>query len=94
MNQSTYRQLRHEEAQVPYLYGKKTFISYDDVTSITAKAELARSLGLVGIGFWEISQDDEGELISAAGAVMRNTGQSFPGCKIGRVVRRCGTIRL
>lgn len=73
LNQSTYRQLRHEEAQVPYLYGKNTFISYDDVTSITAKAELAWSLGLGGIGFWEISQDDGGELISAAGAVMRNT---------------------
>ena len=73
LTQSTYRQLRHQEAQVPYLYGKNTFISYDDVTSITAKAELARSLGLGGIGFWEISQDDGGELISAAGEVMRST---------------------
>ena len=76
LSQSAYRQLRHEEAQVPYLYGKNTFVSYDDVTSITAKAELARSLGLGGIGFWELSQDDGGELVSAAGQVMRSTWEN------------------
>lgn len=76
LSQSAYRQLRHDEAQVPYLYGKNTFVSYDDVISITAKAELARSLGLGGIGFWELSQDDGGELVSAAGQVMRSTWEN------------------
>ena len=63
---SAYRQFRHEEGQGPYLYGNGTFLSYDDAASIAAKASLARSLGLGGVGFWELSQDSGGELVSAA----------------------------
>ena len=61
-----YRQLRHSTAQVPYLYGRGSFLSYDDPTSVAAKAELARERGLGGIGFWELSQDTDGQLVSAA----------------------------
>ena len=66
LGNAAYRQLRHGEAQVPYLYGNRTFISYDDADSLAAKAALAKSLGLGGIGFWEVSQDDGGALIAAA----------------------------
>ena len=74
LSNSTYRQLRHSTAQVPYLYGKNTFISYDDPKSIAAKASLAVSQGLGGIGFWELSQDKEAELISAACEVWNQQG--------------------
>lgn len=66
LTDSGYRQLRHSTAQVPYLYGRGSFISYDDPTSMAAKAELARDYNLGGIGFWELSQDTAGELVSAA----------------------------
>lgn len=66
LNRSAYRQLRHQEAGVPYLCGNRSFLSYDDPESIAAKAELARRRGLGGVGFWELSQDREGELIQSA----------------------------
>ena len=58
---------------MPYLYGNKTFVSYDDGASLAAKAALARSRGLGGIGFWELSQDDGGELVAAADRAFRST---------------------
>ncbi len=73
LSNGAYRQLRHQEAQVPYLYGNKTFVSYDDGASLAAKAALARSRGLGGIGFWELSQDDGGELVAAADRAFRST---------------------
>ena len=66
LNRSAYRQFRHEEAGVPYLYGNRSFLSYDDPSSIAAKAELARRRGLGGVGFWELSQDAGGDLIQSA----------------------------
>nr|WP_325179424.1 glycosyl hydrolase family 18 protein [uncultured Oscillibacter sp.] len=69
LNRPAYRQLRHQEAKVPYLYGNRSFLSYDDPTSIAAKAELARRRGLGGVGFWELSQDQSGDLIQSAWAV-------------------------
>ena len=78
LSNAAYRQLRHGEAQVPYLYGERTFISYDDETSLAAKAGLARELGLGGIGFWEISQDDGGTLMAAAGAAFRSGAGKTP----------------
>ena len=73
LSNAAYRRLRHEEAQVPYLYGSRTFISYDDAESLAAKAALARSRDLGGIGFWELSQDDGGELTAAASSAFRST---------------------
>lgn len=68
LRQGAYRQLRHQEAEVPYLYGNGAFLSYDDPDSIAAKAELARRRGLGGVGFWELSQDAGGDLIQSAWA--------------------------
>ena len=73
LSNAAYRQYRHQEAQVPYLYGSRTFISYDDAESLAAKAALSRSQGLGGIGFWELSQDDGGELTAAASRAFRST---------------------
>ena len=73
LRSGAYRQFRHQEAQVPYLYGNGTFVSYDDAASLAAKAALARSRGLGGIGFWELSQDDGGELTAAASSAFRST---------------------
>ena len=68
---AAYRQLRHREAEVPYLTGRNSLLSYDDEISIAAKAELARRRGLGGVGFWELSQDREGDLIQSAWAAWR-----------------------
>ena len=61
-----YRAFRHPEAQVPWLYGDGSLLSYDDGDSVAAKAELARQRGLGGVGFWELSQDRDGELVRSA----------------------------
>ena len=66
LSQGAYRQFFHQEAGVPYLYGNRSFLSYDDPSSIAAKAELARRRGLGGVGFWELSQDAGGDLIQSA----------------------------
>lgn len=62
------QRLFHPAAQAPYLMGEGWFLSYDDSSSIAAKARFARERGLAGIGFWELSQDREGRLISAGAA--------------------------
>lgn len=64
--QSSYRKYRHDRAQTPYLYGNGAFLSYDDAASISAKAQLAVTKKLGGIGFWELSQDSGGVLIDSA----------------------------
>ena len=49
LSDPAYRQLRHAEARVPYLYGNGSFLSYDDPESMAEKAALARELDLLGI---------------------------------------------
>jgi chitinase len=55
-----------ESAQAPYLWNAetKTFISYDDVESLTYKAAFVKTQGLGGVMFWEYSQDTEGVLLN------------------------------
>ena len=66
LSNSSYKILRHNTAQVPYLYGKNTFISYEDPQSISAKVNLAKSKRLAGIGMWELSHDTSGTLLNSA----------------------------
>ena len=66
LSDPAYRQLRHGEAQVPYLSGKGSFLTYDDPQSIAAKARLAAEAGLLGVGFWELSQDRQAVLVERA----------------------------
>jgi chitinase len=62
--------VRHwdEIAQAPWLWkpASRSFISYDDPTSIAIKATYARDHGLGGVMFWELSQDAGGVLLDAA----------------------------
>lgn len=66
LSNAAYQVFRQEKAQVPYLYGKNSFLSYDDPQSIAAKSITARSLGLRGFGAWELSQDDGSVLLDSA----------------------------
>ena len=63
----TYTRSWQAEAQVPWLYDINggVFISYDDPESIAAKAGYVKDQGLGGIMIWELSQDDDGELLAA-----------------------------
>ena len=66
LGNTAYTQRRHSVAQVPYLSGNRVFLSYEDPMSISAKASLAKSLGLAGVGAWELSQDTSGALLKSA----------------------------
>lgn len=66
LSKDAYQQFYHQEASVPYLYGNRTFVSYEDPVSIAAKADLAWRRDLGGFGFWELSHDSEGELVQSA----------------------------
>lgn len=66
LNNSSYAKLYHATAQVPYLYGNNVFITYEDPQSIAAKGALAKSMGLAGIGAWELSHDTSGALLRSA----------------------------
>lgn len=66
LNDSGYKQLRHADAQAPYLYGKNTFLTYEDPASIAAKTALANAQGLAGVGVWELSHDTSGTLLKSA----------------------------
>ncbi|KAJ3076482.1 hypothetical protein HDU98_002926 [Podochytrium sp. JEL0797] len=48
--------------------GVPSFISYDDPVSIKAKAAWAKKLGLGGTMIWELSQDFNGEMVTAVNA--------------------------
>ncbi|MDE6589362.1 MAG: S-layer homology domain-containing protein, partial [Oscillospiraceae bacterium] len=74
LNNTAYRQVRHSEAEVPYLVGNGVFLSYDDETSIAAKVSLAKERGLGGFGFWELSQDRSGDLLKSALTVWNSAG--------------------
>lgn len=72
LNSSAYQQFRSAAAQVPYLYGESTFITYEDAQSIAAKTALANTQGLAGVGIWELSYDSEGVLLKSAFSRLRN----------------------
>jgi len=66
-------QYRDAQSQVPYLWdpAKGVFISYDDATSMKAKARYLRSKGLGGVMLWELSSDRGGVLIDAVNSELR-----------------------
>ena len=63
---NVYTRFFHSTAQVPYLFNGSWFITYDDPDSIAAKTRYAKSLGLAGVGAWELSQDKSARLLSSA----------------------------
>jgi chitinase len=54
-----------EAAKAPYLYNGEAFVTYDDPQSLTHKARYVREHDLLGVMFWEYSQDAQGELLDA-----------------------------
>ncbi len=60
-----YTEYFDEVSKVPYLYGKNTFITYDNVKSLEYKVEYIYDNDLGGIMFWELGHDETGELITA-----------------------------
>lgn len=66
-----------ESAQAPYLWNAetKTFISYDDMESLTHKAVYVKSNGLGGVMFWEYSQDTEGVLLNTLFTQLRSSDE-------------------
>ena len=66
LNNPAYTKHLHETAKVPYLFGNNTFLSYEDPQSIAAKVSLAKSLGMAGVGAWELSHDTSGSLLNTA----------------------------
>ncbi|MGI5897405.1 MAG: glycoside hydrolase family 18 protein [Oscillospiraceae bacterium] len=66
LNNPAYAKHLHETAKVPYLFGNNTFLSYEDPQSIAAKVSLAKSLGMAGVGAWELSHDTSGSLLNSA----------------------------
>ena len=61
----SYTRYWDENAMAPYLFDGKTFISYEDEESISAKGKYARDNGLMGVMFWEYGQDATGTLVKA-----------------------------
>ncbi|KAF9181588.1 hypothetical protein BGZ51_005304, partial [Haplosporangium sp. Z 767] len=55
-----------DATQTPWLFraSDKTFISYDDIQSLTVKVNYAKAQGLRGMMLWDISYDYNGELVN------------------------------
>ncbi|KAG0309930.1 hypothetical protein BGZ98_000018 [Dissophora globulifera] len=55
-----------DATQTPWLFraSDKTFISYDDVQSMTIKVNYAKQKGVKGVMLWDMSYDYNGELIT------------------------------
>ncbi len=56
-----------DTAKAPYLWNpaEKTFISYEDETSIALKIDYLKQRGLAGVMFWEYCADQEEKLLNA-----------------------------
>jgi chitinase len=65
LNQNGYVRRFHKKSQVPWLYNGSTFISYDDPTSLTKKADYIKLNNLGGAAIWELSQDPKKVLLNA-----------------------------
>ncbi|WP_049971740.1 glycoside hydrolase family 18 protein [Haladaptatus cibarius] len=63
--QSDYEYHWHPDAKVPWLYStvENTFISYDNVRSISNKSNYVKNNGFGGAMCWELSQDPSNTLI-------------------------------
>ncbi len=67
LNKNGFVRYWDDKAKTPYLYNPNTkeFISYEDQESIQAKIDYVKEKGLLGVFFWEYSQDNTGDLINA-----------------------------
>ena len=65
VNKDNFSRYFDSESKVPWLYGEKTFISYDDEQSMKAKSDYIKGAGLGGAMIWELSQDYNNELLNS-----------------------------
>lgn len=67
LTSSDYTYVYDSKAQVPYIISKdgKTFISYDDPTSVLAKSKYVLDNNIAGLMFWEYGTDLTGDLVHA-----------------------------
>ena len=65
LNKTGYTNHFHSQSKVPWLFNGTIFISYEDPESIGYKSDYIKSKKLGGAMVWELSQDPEGELVSA-----------------------------
>lgn len=65
LTNSGYTKYVHADAKVPWLFNGSVFISYDDETSMEAKAAYVKQTGLAGVSIWELSQNRGGQLLNA-----------------------------
>lgn len=65
IDKNGYKRYWDESARAPYLWnqGKKSFITYDDEESITAKCNYIRDKELGGVMFWELHGDYQNKLL-------------------------------
>lgn len=63
-----YERYWDDQSKVPFLFNRTTahWISYEDLESLKWKTHYIKQHQLAGIFFWEITKDQEAELISAA----------------------------
>lgn len=62
-----YEELWDNDCNVPYLYSAtdRTFITYDNPTSIANKIAYAKEKGFAGVMYWQDAQDDGDTLVTA-----------------------------
>ncbi|KAK3828465.1 MAG: glycosyl hydrolases family 18-domain-containing protein, partial [Benniella sp.] len=74
--------VRHwdNHTQTPWLFrsSDKTFISYDDIQSLTVKVNYVKQQGLLGTMFWENSYDYNNELINVLNLARCSTNCPTP----------------
>ncbi|WP_314576141.1 glycosyl hydrolase family 18 protein [Enterococcus gilvus] len=62
-----------QNAQAPYYFDGKIFMSFEDKKSIEHKAKFIREKQLGGIMLWELSLDQNSVLISEAAKILKST---------------------
>ena len=67
LTEEKYTRYYDAEAQSPWLFDGSTFISYEDASSLRAKAAYVRANSLHGIFCWALDHDTSGELLRAMG---------------------------
>lgn len=66
LNNPLYTVFTDQTAQAKWIYGNDIFISYDDETSVQAKANYVLDQGLAGVMVWEYCKDDAASSLTKA----------------------------
>ncbi|HHU55224.1 MAG TPA: hypothetical protein GXZ48_00840 [Acholeplasmataceae bacterium] len=66
VNNPEYQKGYDEDAKASFVYGKDTFISYEDAESIKNKCRYVKEHGLGGVMVWEYCQDDADSTLTKA----------------------------